>query len=85
MYLHYTESFKVDYQRLPREIRRQTERKLSLFLQNSRHPSLQVRKLQRDPAGKTWYGRITQNYRFTFRIDGEAYILLSVGKRKKSL
>ena len=85
MYLHYTENFKVDYQRLPREIQRQTERKLSLFLQNPRHPSRQVRKLQRDPTGKTWYGRITRDYRFTFRIDGEAYILLSVGKHKKIL
>ena len=71
MYLHYTESFKADYQRLPRSIQRQTDKKLRLFLQNPRHPSLQVRKLQRDTTGKTWYGRITRDYRFTFRIDGE--------------
>jgi len=85
MYFDYTENFKIDYQNLPREIQRQTDRKLRLFLQNPRYPSLQVRKLQRDPTGKTWYGRITRDYRFTFRIEGEAYILLNVGKHGKIL
>jgi len=85
MNLHYTEGFKIDYQYLPQKIQKQVDRKLRLFLQNPRHPSLQVRKLQSDPTGKTWYGRITRGYRFTFQIEGKAYILLNVGKHEKIL
>jgi mRNA-degrading endonuclease RelE of RelBE toxin-antitoxin system len=80
-----TFSFKQDYKRLSEKIRKRAENKLRLFLQNPRHPSLQTRKLQSDPTGKTWYGRITRNYRFTFEIEGDTYLLKNIGSHEEIL
>lgn len=77
-----TGAFKQDYNRLPQEIQRRAEKQLRLFIQNPRHPSLQTRKLRSDPTGKTWYGRITRDYRFTFEIQGETYLLKSIGSHE---
>ena len=80
-----TEAFKQDYNRLPQEIQRRAEKQLRLFIQNPHHPSLQTRKLRSDPTGKTWYGRITRDYRFTFEIQGETYLLKSIGSHSEIL
>ena len=78
-------SFKQDYKRLPEKNQKQAENKLRLFLQNPRHPSLQTRKLQSDSTRKTWYGRITHNYRFTFEIEGDTYLLKNIGSHEEIL
>ena len=78
-----TESFKQDYKRLPSKIQRRAEKQFRLFAQNPRHPSLQTRKLRSDPTGKTWYGRITHSYRFTFETQGETYLLKSIGSHEE--
>ena len=46
-------------------------------MQNPRHPSLQTEKME--GLDNIWKGRITQNYRFTFRIEGNTYILQRIG------
>lgn len=72
-----TRSFEKDYATLPTITRDIADKKLLLFIQNTRHPSLRVKKMEgpRD----IWEGSITMSYRFTFQIVGNAYILRRIG------
>ena len=77
MKIQTTTPFDRDYDDLPESIKEQTDKQLSLFLDNPHHPSLRVKKIKGYP--KIWEGRITKNYRFTFQIEGEIYILRRIG------
>ena len=77
-----TDRLKLDFQKLPERIKRSAEKAFRLFMQNPRHSSLRVQKMegQRDPEGRDiWEAHVTQAYRFTFAIDGETYILYRIG------
>jgi mRNA-degrading endonuclease RelE of RelBE toxin-antitoxin system len=77
MKLWFTHSFIRDYQELPDQLQKTVEKKLKLFLDNQRHPSLNIKKMQ-DPRD-IWEGRITKGYRFTFQMEGEICILRRLG------
>ncbi|MBI3333845.1 MAG: hypothetical protein HYZ93_07135 [Candidatus Omnitrophica bacterium] len=77
MKLLLTEPFRRRYNRLPAEVQDQVDRKLTLLLSNSRHPSLQVKKMQ--GVSGIWELRITHGYRLTFQIQGDLYLLRNVG------
>jgi len=77
MKLFFTESFIRDYQALPDHLQKTVDGKLKLFLNNQRHPSLHIKKMQ-DPRD-IWEGRITKGYRFTFQMEGEICILRRLG------
>lgn len=77
MKIQTTGPFDRDYDDLPDSIKEQTDKQLSLFLDNPHHPSLRVKKIKGYP--KIWEGRITKNYRFTFQIEGEIYIFRRIG------
>ena len=77
MILERTERFKRDFQSLPDPIRRRTEKQLTLLLQNPRHPSLRIKKLE--GTSDIWEGRITRKYRFTFQMLEDRCILRRVG------
>ena len=77
MKLLFTERFRRDYLRLPSNIQDQVDQKPDLLLANSRHPSLQVKKMQ-GTAG-IWELRVTQGYRLTFQIEKSGYLLRKVG------
>lgn len=66
-----------DFAALPAPIQERAEKTLALFLRNPRHPSLQTHKMEghRD----IWEGRITDDYRFTFHIEGDLYKLRRIG------
>lgn len=66
-----------DFAGLPASIQERAEKKLALFLQNPRHPSLQTHKME--GGREIWEGRITEDYRFTFRIVGDLYQLRRIG------
>jgi len=70
-----TPQFHKDLECLPEAIRAKVPKAFRLFQQDPRHPSLQVKKIQRRKTtrdGKEiWEGRIDQNYRFTFHYDGD--------------
>ena len=77
-----TAHFKRDFQRLPEAFKRSTEKALRFFVENPRHPSLRVKKMegQRDDEGRDiWEARITRSYRFTFAIEEDTYILYRIG------
>lgn len=83
MRIYRTESFKKDYQNLPKEIQKRADKQLKFLLENPRHPSLQAKKME-DPRN-IWEGRITKGYRFTFQITGETYTLRRIGKHEETL
>ena len=69
--------FDRDYARLPRHLQERVKKQLSLLLEDPRHPSLQTQKMK--GQSDIWEGRITQDYRFTFKIEGSTYRLRRVG------
>lgn len=77
MNIFYSPEFKNCYCSLPQRIQGLIDKKLAIFLQNPRHPSLNIKKM----AGQKdiWEARITQSYRFTFQIENDVYILRKVG------
>jgi len=77
MKIQTTRPFDRDYDDLPESIKEQTDKQLSLFLDNPYHPSLRIKKIKGSP--NIWEGRITRTYRFTFQIEGEIYILRRIG------
>ncbi len=77
MKLSLTHSFIRDYQALPAQLQKTVDEKLKLFVDNPRHPSLNIKKMQ-DPR-EIWEGRITKGYRFTFQMAGEVCILRRLG------
>ena len=77
MRLHPTERFKRRYRDLPQEIQERVRAQLELLLLNPRHPSLRSKKMQ--GTVRIWELRVTQGYRLTFQIEGDVYVLRTVG------
>ena len=77
MILRRLNSFKTAFKKLPPEIQKRFEKQLKLFIENPRHPSLRVKKME-DPRN-IWEGRITYSYRFTFQAEENTYIFRKVG------
>ena len=77
MKLLFTKNFVRDYRKLPQEIQQTVDKQLEFLLENAKHPSLNVKKMN-DPRN-IWEGRVTSGYRFTFQIEGDVYILRKVG------
>jgi len=78
MQLIRTDIFKNQFKKLPQSIKEQTKKQLGILLENPKHPSLRVKKIK----GQTediFEARISRSYRFTFKIDGEYYILRKIG------
>ena len=69
--------FQRRFAALPATIKARARKQLALFVQNWRHPSLQTEKAK--GHRNLWKGRITQRYRFVFRIEGDTYVLLDIG------
>ncbi|MBW2208065.1 MAG: hypothetical protein JRG79_14235 [Deltaproteobacteria bacterium] len=73
----FSNRFRKQYRALPREIRQAFKEKLELFLNDMRHPSLRVKKIQ--GIQNRWEGSITMKYRFTFHIDEDVVVLRTIG------
>ncbi len=77
MKLYATEKFKKQYQKLPEAIQKEAEKQLDFLLSNPHHPSLHLKKME--DSRNIWEARVTVSYRFTFQIDGDYYILRTIG------
>ena len=80
MKIRRTDRFKKDYQRLQSDIRERVDQKLRFLIRDPRHPSLRIHKL-RGMEG-LWEFSATMNYRVTFEIEGQYYVLLGVGSHR---
>jgi mRNA-degrading endonuclease RelE of RelBE toxin-antitoxin system len=72
-----TRPFEKDYAALSTAIQSITDKKLALLVQNPRYPSLRIKKTE--GSRNIWEGSVTKNYRFTFQIIGDMYILRRIG------
>ena len=77
MIIRRTNTFKKGYKKLHPDIQKITDRKLLLFKKNPSHPSLVVKKMK--GTKDIFEVKITDNYRFTFCIQGSVYILRYIG------
>lgn len=77
MKIQTTRPFDSDYESLPGPIKDRTDKQFVLLLTNPQHPSLRIKKIK--GHANMWEGSITKNYRFTFQIVGDAYLLRRVG------
>ena len=77
MQLLRAERVKKDFKQLPTEIQRRVAKALELFLANSRHPSLHVKKMEGAPD--IWARHVTDHYRMTFQFVQEGVLLRRVG------
>ena len=72
-----TKKFDKDYARLSAEIKGLFDQKIKLFFENQNHPSLRIKKMVGHPS--IWEASITRQYRFTFEIQCDTYILRRIG------
>lgn len=72
-----TSRFKKDFAKLPQKLQKQAIKNLELFLENPRHPSLHIKRMQGYP--NIWEGRISKGYRFTFTIKEDQVFLRRIG------
>jgi len=77
MKLYPTEEFVRCYKSLPQNIQKQVDKQLDLLLVDLKYPSLHAKKIR--GTKNVWEARVTKEYRFTFQIEGELYILRKVG------
>ena len=73
----FSKRFKKEYNSLPKEIQKAFEKKLALFLDNTTHPSLRVKRIQ--GTKQRWEGSVTKNYRFTFEFIENTVLFRTIG------
>lgn len=76
MKLRFTERADKDYASLPSAVRKAFAKQLRFLLDNRNHPSLRAKKYSE--ALGVWQGRVTRDWRFYFKIEGDEYVILSV-------
>jgi hypothetical protein len=76
-----TERFRRSYAAAPAPIKRAFEKQIRYLAQDLRHPSLHAKKY--DENLNRWQARVTRDWRFYFRIEGDTYILLDIMKHPK--
>jgi mRNA interferase RelE/StbE len=81
MRLHYTERFRRSYESAPPSVQRAFDRRAAFLVQDLRHPSLRAKKY--DEANDIWQARVNDAWRFYFRIEDDAYLLLDIIPRPK--
>jgi len=78
-----TDSFKRDYKKLSEKVKKQADKVLKLLVTNISHLSLRAKKIKSREG--IWEARVTKDYRFSFEIKGDTYILRRIGKHEKLL
>ena len=63
----FTNRFRKEYRDLPKEIREGFDQKLTLLLNDMKHPSLRIKRIQ--GTRNRWEGSVTMKYRFIFEFD----------------
>jgi len=76
-------AFKQDYQKLPKAVQENFEKKIRLFIADIKHPSLRVKKMKGHK--NRWEASIDMFYRFTFEIHHDYYLFRRIGPHDKVL
>jgi hypothetical protein len=81
MRLLFTAHFNRAFNDAPGSIQRAFEKQSLLLLNNLRHPSLRAKKYSE--ADDKWQARVNQDWRFYFRIIGDAYVITDITRHPK--
>jgi len=78
-----TGRYKSAYRLLPDTLQKKANKAIRLLLENPRHPSLHLKKIQGTPG--IWEVRVDKSCRMTLEIQADVYILRNVGKHDETL
>lgn len=84
MKIVFTKPFVEDYRGLPHEIQLLVDKSLLFLEENPKHPSLRIKKIL-GTSEKIFEGRVSRDYRFTFQIEKDIYLLRRVGPHNRAL
>ncbi|MFZ0313088.1 MAG: hypothetical protein WAL85_10320 [Candidatus Korobacteraceae bacterium] len=76
MKLRFTAKADKDYVRLPKPVRKGFGKQLQFLLANLQHPSLHAKKYSE--SMDVWQGRVTRDWRFCLKVEGDEYVILSI-------
>ncbi len=82
MKLTFSKKADKGYQKLPATIQRKVDKQFLHLLNNYRHPSLHTKKQQ---GADILEARIDYHYRFTFVVEEEKILILSIGMHDEGL
>jgi len=71
-----TPRFDRHYFDAPRAIRAAFDKQVAYLLANLHHPSLRAKKYNK--AEDIWQARVTGSWRFYFKIESDAYVILDI-------
>ena len=77
----FTERFSRSFVEAPPDIQKRFGQALAHLLRNRSHPSLHAKKY--DEADDLWQARVTDDWRFFFRIEGSIYKLMDITPHPK--
>ena len=83
MNVYYTELFEQKVRELPLEIKKALRAKLDLMIENPRHPSLRVKKIQGQAA--IFEASITMSIRLTWQYSEDGILLRNIGEHDQTL
>lgn len=75
--LRVLDTFKKDYKKLPPAIKDKVDKQLKMLLDNPTYPSLKLHVIRGTKS--IWEGYVDDQYRFTFEIENDYFVLRKVG------
>jgi len=72
-----TESFKRDFQSLPKDLQPRAEKAILLLTENPRHPSLRAKKIK--GTKDSWEASVTMSHRIVYTLVDDTLILRRIG------
>lgn len=83
MRIRHEESFKKPFSKLPKTIQEKFFNVIELFIENRKHPSLHIEKLEPKILNK-WSMRVDRNYRIIFEFgNNDTVLLIDIGRHEK--
>ena len=73
----FSKPFKKEYNALSKKFKKPLIKKLTLFLEDTTHPSLRVKRIQ--GTKDRWEGSVTKKYRFTFEFIENSVLFRKIG------
>jgi mRNA interferase RelE/StbE len=83
MRLDYTDRFQRAYNDLTDQDAERVKKALRLLVENPRHPSLHVKRVQ--GTDRIWEARASLSIRLTFEMQGDLIVLRNVGAHDETL
>ena len=77
----FSQRFTRQYKALSTQRKAKFDKQLGFLLSNLQHPSLRAKKY--DEARDVWQGRVDEDYRFYFKIEGDTYRILAIRHHPK--